>query len=62
MTGIEKLKSGDFNDMSQEWLDDNTVLITLSKRGEGKVYRFKVKDLYGENEEVLEEEIIGREL
>jgi len=59
MTGIEKLKSGDFNDMSQEPQDDGSVIITLSKRGEGKRYRFRVKDLYGENEEVLEEEVIN---
>lgn len=57
MTGIEKLKTGDFNNMSQEGQGDGSVIITLSKRGEGKVYKFKVKDLYGPNEEVLEEEI-----
>lgn len=57
MTGIEKLKSGDFNDMSQEEQPDGSILITLSKRGEGKVYKFKVKDLYGKMEEVLEEEV-----
>ena len=43
--------------MSQEWQPDDTVIITLSKRGEGKVYKFQVKDLYGENEEVLWEEV-----
>ena len=42
--------------MSQEAQADGSVLVTLSKRGEGKVYRFRVKDLYGENEKVLEEE------
>ncbi len=54
---LEKLKSGDFNNMSQELKSDGSVIITLSKRGEGKVYRFRVKDLYGKNEEVLEEEV-----
>jgi len=54
---LDKLKAGDFNDMSQEKQPDGSILITLSKRGEGKVYRFRVKDLYGKNEEVLEEEI-----
>ena len=57
MRGIEKLKLGDFNTRSDEPQDDGSVIITLSKRGEDKVYRFKVKDLYGENEEVLKEEI-----
>lgn len=60
MKGIEKLKTGNFNDMLQEWQDDGTVIITLSKRGEGKVYVFHVYDLYGKNEEVLWEEIERR--
>ena len=57
MRGIEKLKLGDFNTRDDELQSDGSILITLSKRGEGKIYRFRVKDLYGENEEVLEEEI-----
>ncbi len=56
MTGIEKLKAGDFNSMSQTDRVGDEVTVTLSKRGEGKVYRFRVKDLYGENEEVISEE------
>ena len=60
MSGVDKLKSGDFNEMSQEVQSDGSVIITLSKRGEGKVYRFKIKDLYGENEEVLWEEEIEK--
>lgn len=58
MSGIEKLKSGDFNDMSQDRQPDGSVIITLVRRGEGKTYRFRVKDLYGEHEEVISEEII----
>ena len=56
--GIAKLYTGDFNDMNQEWQPDGSVIITLSRRGEDKSYRFRVKDLYGENEEVLEHEVI----
>ncbi|MHA1287160.1 MAG: hypothetical protein ACTSPB_07110 [Candidatus Thorarchaeota archaeon] len=58
MKGLEKLKSGDFNDMSQEQQPDGSVTVTLSKRGEDKVYKFRVKNLYKENEEVLEHEVI----
>lgn len=58
MEGLRKLKSGDFNDMGQEGQPDGSVIITLSKRGENKTYRFRVKDLYGEHEEVLEHEVI----
>lgn len=52
--GLRKLKSGDFNDMSQEQLPDGSQIITLSKRGENKTYRFRVKDLYGENEQEVD--------
>ncbi|MBA7581876.1 hypothetical protein ES708_23789 [subsurface metagenome] len=56
--GMRKLYSGDFNTMSQERLSDGTVIITLAKEGEGVSYRFKVKDLYGEHEEVLDHKIM----
>ena len=56
MKGIEKLKTGDFNDMMQERQPDGSVWVTLSSRSYPEVYRFRVRDLYGENEEVLEEE------
>lgn len=56
--GLRKLYSGDFNSMTQGWQPDGSVIITLAKDGEKKSYRLKVKDLYGENEEVLEHEVI----
>ena len=56
--GLRKLYSGDFNSMSQEWQPDGSVIITLGKDGEKNSYRLKVKDLYGQNEEVLEHEVI----
>ena len=52
------LKTGDFNYMSQEREADGSVIIILAKDGEHKVHRLCVKDLYGENEEVLEEEVL----
>jgi RNA polymerase-interacting CarD/CdnL/TRCF family regulator len=58
MEGLDKLKSGDFNSMNQEPQPDGSVIITLSKRREGKTYRFRVRNLYKENQEVLEHEII----
>jgi len=58
MEGLKKLYRGDFNNMSQERQPDGSVIITLSKRGEGKIYKFRVKNLYKENEELLEEEVI----
>lgn len=61
MTGLEKLKTGDFNDMSQEAQPDGSVIVTLSSRKYPEVYRFKVRDLYGKHEEIISEEIIGGE-
>ena len=58
MEGLRKLYRGDFNNMSQHQQPDGSVIITITKDGEDKVYRFKVKDLYGEHEEVLEHEVI----
>ncbi|NVM22281.1 MAG: hypothetical protein HWN68_10940 [Desulfobacterales bacterium] len=57
MKGIHKLKKGWFNDMSQEWQPDGTVIITLSQRGEGKVYQFCVENLYQKKEKVLWEKV-----
>jgi len=56
MEGLDKLRSGDFNTMKQEDVPDGSVWVTLIKRGASKVYHFRVRDLYGENEEVLEYE------
>lgn len=54
MKPLEVLKKGDFNDMNQEWQPDGTVIITLFKRKGNKHYRFRVKDLYGPNEEEVD--------
>ena len=56
--GLEKLYTGDFNIMSQELKPDGSIVITLSKNKEKETYRFRVKNLYQENEEILEHEII----
>ena len=57
MNGIDKLKTGDFNVMSQDWQLDGSVIITLSKHGEKKVHKLHVKDLYKPTETLLKEEI-----
>jgi len=54
MEGLKKLKAGDFNDMSQEQQPDGSVIITLSKRGEDKTYRFRVKNLYQPDEQEVD--------
>lgn len=42
--------------MSQKAQDDGSIIVTLSKRGDPRVSRFCVKNLYQEDEEVLWEE------
>lgn len=56
--GLKKLYSGDFNTMNQEWQPDGSVIVSLTQERKHKTYRFRVKDLYGENEEVLEHRVI----
>ena len=55
---LAELYRGDFNTMSQEWHEDGSVTITLGKDNEPEVHRMRARDLYGPNEEVLEEEVI----
>lgn len=57
---IDRLRTGNFNDMIQEWQDDGSVRVTLTKRGDSRQYVMFVKDLYGKEEEVISEEIIER--
>lgn len=52
--GLKRLKEGDFNVMEQESFPDGSVLITLYNRKKDKTYRFRVKDLYGENEQEVD--------
>ena len=58
MNGLTKLYRGDFNTMNVECQPDGSQVITLTKDGEDKIYRFRVKNLYQEDEELLEEEMI----
>ena len=58
--GLRKLYTGDFNNLESERQPDGSSIVILSKRGEVKIYRFRVKELYGEHEEVLEHEVIDK--
>jgi len=57
MKVIERLKKGNFNDMNQEEQPDGSVIVTLVKRGDPHVYKMKVKNLYGKDEEVEWEKV-----
>ena len=54
----DMLEAGDFSYMDQENLDDGTLRVTLTKRGDPVTYRFRVRNLYKPTEEVIEEEEI----
>jgi hypothetical protein len=56
--GLRKLYLGDFHKLNMGILDDGSVIVILVKDDEDRVYRFRVRDLYGPNEEVLEHEVI----
>jgi hypothetical protein len=59
MTGLERLKQGDFNRMSQDKQPDSSVIVRLWKRGTPTI-RFLVRNLYQDNEEMIWEEVIER--
>ena len=56
LIGLKKLKQGDFNEMSQERQPDGSVLITLTSTSYPEIYRFQVKNLYQEDEEVWDDD------
>ena len=58
MNGLKKLYLGEWNSLEAKEQPDGSQRITLTKDGEDKVYRFRVKNLYQEDEEVLEDEVI----
>jgi hypothetical protein len=52
--GLRRLKTGDFNSLSGEKHPDGSEVITLSSEKYPDIYRFTVRNLYQENEEVLD--------
>ncbi len=58
MEGLKKLYEGDFNNMTVEVNPDGTQTITISSHGDAKAYRFRVVNLYQDNERLLEHEVI----
>jgi len=57
MIAKDLLAKGDFSFMSQEQQPDGSVLITLTKRGDPRIYRLWIKDLYQPTEVVIKEEV-----
>ena len=56
MTVRERLAKGDFNHMSQAVQPDGSLLVTLTRRGDPRVYKLWVRDLYKPGELVIKEQ------
>lgn len=54
MTARDKLRSGDFNTMNVEQQADGSQVITLTKEGDDKVYRFRVRNLCQPDEQEVD--------
>jgi len=59
MTVREMLAKGQFNHMSQAAQPDGSLLVTLTRRGDSRVYRMWVTGLYTTAERVIREEVIA---
>jgi len=53
--GLARLKSGDFNYRHSVIQPDGSEVITLSSEHYPETYRFQVRNLYQEDEEVFDE-------
>lgn len=56
--GLRKLYTGDFNQMMQEEEPDGSIIITLTDDNDTKSYRFRVRNLYEEDEEVMSHKVV----
>lgn len=56
--GQRRLYSGDYNYLNEEWQPDGSVVVTVSGGKSGQVHRLHVRDLWGEHEDVLQEELV----
>jgi hypothetical protein len=58
MKASEYFKKGVVNYVSQKHHEDGSITVTIYKQGWKKSYKFKVKNLYQANEQILEDEEI----
>ncbi|MBA7613440.1 hypothetical protein ES703_20689 [subsurface metagenome] len=56
--GQRRLYSGDYNYLFQDRQPDGSVIVTVSGGKSGQAHRMHVRDLWGEHEEVLQEEAL----
>jgi hypothetical protein len=51
---LRRFKSGDFNGMNQKKQSDGSIIISLTKTGESRVLKFRVRNLYQPDEQELD--------
>ena len=54
MNNLQRFRKGKYNTACQVRQPDGTVIITLTDDKSGKVYKFRVMDLKGENEQEVD--------
>ena len=54
----QRLYSGDYNYLRQDWQLDGTVIVTISGGKSGQVHRCHIRDLWGKDEQVITEETL----
>jgi penicillin-binding protein-related factor A (putative recombinase) len=57
MTVRQMLRKGEFNYMTQIKQSDGSVLVILIRRGDPKIYKLWVKDLYKSTETIVKQEV-----
>ena len=56
MKASEYFKKGIVNTVNYNWNPDGSVVVTIYKDGWKRSYTFKARNLFRENEEILEDE------
>lgn len=59
MKTLDKLKTGDWNSLSIEYLEGDIAIVKIEDRRNGTFHHTQVKGLYTTKEKVLWEEVIG---
>jgi len=52
--GIRKYYTNTSNNINYEYLDGGITIVAISSKNEKEVHRLKIKNIYTDNEEILE--------
>ncbi len=48
---LDKYKAGEWNDVEVKLMPDSSAIITLTKEGDSKIYKCRVRNIYQPNEQ-----------